>query len=82
MPESLHESSVDLRLRECKYCIPNLSNVNLKAPNINNTVSNSFGISNKVCYFWINYRDAREWKNGGIFNVIIKALNDVMISRI
>ena len=50
---------LSLRLCEYKYRIPNSSNVHLWAPNPNNTVRNSFGISNKVCYlpssFWINY---------------------------
>ena len=48
---------LSLRLCECKYCIPNLPNVHLWAPNPNNTVPNSFGISNKTCQvrFWINY---------------------------
>ena len=50
---------LSLRLWECKYCISNLPNVHLWVPNPNNTVPNSFGISNKVCYlpssFWINY---------------------------
>ena len=60
LPESLNmsrffwpekcEICLSLRLCECKYCIPNLSNVNLCAPNPNNIVRNSFGISNKVCY--------------------------------
>ena len=54
---------LSLRLCECKYCISNLSNVHLWAPNPNNTVPNSFGISNKVCYlpspFLQNY--CRAW---------------------
>ena len=34
----------------CRSCFANSSNVHLSTPNPNNTVSNSFGTSNKVCY--------------------------------
>ena len=51
---------LSLRLRECEYCISNLSDVHLWAPNPNNTVPTSFGISNLECVtcqvrFRINY---------------------------
>ena len=42
---------LSLRLCKCKYCISNLSNVHVWAPNPNITVPNSFRIlSNEVCY--------------------------------